>query len=386
MSMPLHFSEQELAERRRRTTEAMAADRLDGMLIFRQETMFYLTGYDTFGYCYFQCLYLGTDGTLTLLTRAPDARQAEYTSMLDDIRVWRDRPDADPARTDLLPILEEHGCRGKRLGVEWEAYGLTGRNARRLMAALDGFCTLEDASELVNRLRVVKSEAEIAYVKRAAELADGALAAAIELAKPGAFEGDILAEMHSVIFKGDGDYPGNEFIIGSGPAMRMGRYFAGRRHLDADDVLTLEFAGVYRHYHYALYRTLKIGKASPKHEDMYRVSRAMLEAGKETAKPGNTLGMLFDAFMTTMKREGYEPDAFAYGYALGTTFAPNWMDWPMIYADNPFVLEPGMVFFLHPSVRDKTLNLCGVCGETILVTGKGSESLSASSLDYVRNT
>jgi Xaa-Pro dipeptidase len=119
---------------------------------------------------------------------------------------------------------------------------------------------------------------------------------------------------------------------------------------------------------------------------MYRVSRAMLEAGKETAKPGNTLGMLFDAFMTTMKREGYEPDAFAYGYALGSTFAPNWMDWPMIYADNPFVLEPGMVFFLHPSVRDKTLNLCGVCGETILVTGKGSESLSASSLDYVRNT
>ncbi len=382
--MPLHFTEDELAGRRRRTTDAMAEAGLDGMLIFRQETMFYLTGYDTFGYCYFQCLYLGADGTLCLLTRAPDARQAAFTSMIPDIRIWKDVPDSDPARTDLRPILEEMGCAGKRLGVEWEAYGLTGRNARRLMAALDGFCTLDDASDLVNKLRVVKSPAEVDYTRKAAALADAALEAAIEASGPGAFEGDVLADMHSAIFRGDGDYPGNEFIIGSGPGQRMGRYFAGRRHMDEDDILTLEFAAAYRHYHYALYRTLKIGKPNPKHEDMYRVSRAMLEAGKETARPGNTVGMLFDSFVATMRAEGYEPDAFAYGYSLGTTFAPNWMDWPMIFSGNPVVLEPGNVFFLHPSVRDADRNLCGVCGETVLITETGCESLSKASLDYIR--
>src|SRR5688572_24376796 len=133
--MPLHFSREELAERRRRTIEAMGKARLDGLLIFRQESLYYLTGYDTFGFVFFQCLYLGADGRMTLLTRAPDLRQAQQTSVIDDIRIWVDREDASPA-TELKGILEEHGCHGTRLGVEWEAYGLTARNGRRLSAAL----------------------------------------------------------------------------------------------------------------------------------------------------------------------------------------------------------------------------------------------------------
>ena len=181
----------------------MAEHGLDGLLMFRQESMYYLTGYDTFGYVFFQCLYLGADGTMTLLTRAPDLRQARHTSVIEDIRLRVDAEDADPAR-QLRGILEEHGCRGRRLGVEWEAYGLTARNGQRLTAALEGFCALEDASELVSRLRVVKSPAELAYVRRAAELADDALDEANRLAQPGAFEGDILAAMHAAVFRGDG--------------------------------------------------------------------------------------------------------------------------------------------------------------------------------------
>ena len=95
--MPLHFTEAELADRRARTCAAMAEAGLDGLLCFRQESMFWLTGYDTFGYVYFQCLYLGADGTMTLLTRAPDLRQAQQTSVIGDIRIWIDRPDAGPA-------------------------------------------------------------------------------------------------------------------------------------------------------------------------------------------------------------------------------------------------------------------------------------------------
>src|SRR3954454_7806495 len=96
--MALHFSEAELAQRRARAIELMAARGLDGLLMFRQESMYYLTGYDTFGYVFFQCLYLGADGSLMLLTRAPDLRQAQHTSMLADIRVWVDGPQAEPAR------------------------------------------------------------------------------------------------------------------------------------------------------------------------------------------------------------------------------------------------------------------------------------------------
>ncbi|MGI9301391.1 MAG: aminopeptidase P family N-terminal domain-containing protein, partial [Gammaproteobacteria bacterium] len=172
--MALHFTREEFADRQRRTLELLAERELDGLLMFRQESMYYLTGYDTFGYVFFQCLYLGADGRLMLLTRAPDLRQALHTSTMEDIRIWVDRPDANPAQ-DLKAALDRLGCQGKRLGVEYEAYGLTAANGRMLDAALDGFCELADASDVVSRLRVVKSEAEMVYVRRAAELADLAL-------------------------------------------------------------------------------------------------------------------------------------------------------------------------------------------------------------------
>ena len=76
---------------------AMAARGLDALLMFKQESMYWLTGYDTFGYCFFQCLVLRADGDLVLLTRAPDLRQAEHTSIIADIRIWVDREGSDPA-------------------------------------------------------------------------------------------------------------------------------------------------------------------------------------------------------------------------------------------------------------------------------------------------
>ncbi|MCA1688641.1 MAG: aminopeptidase P family N-terminal domain-containing protein, partial [Actinobacteria bacterium] len=228
--MSVHFAERELAARREAAAAELARRGLDGLLVFRQESMYYLTGYDTFGYVFFQCLYMGADGeTLTLLTRTPDLRQAEHTSVISDIRVWYDAEGVNPAE-DLKEILDERGCRGKRLGVETDAYGLTGYNLKRVEAALDGFCELVEASDLVTRLRAVKSEAEIAYVREAARLADIALDRAVERAAPGAFEGG-------------GDFPANEVIIGSGPRALLFRYAAGMRRMDPVDQLSLEWAG-----------------------------------------------------------------------------------------------------------------------------------------------
>lgn len=369
----LHFPESEFLARRNQTIEQLSARHLDGLLMFRQESMYYLTGYDSFGYVFFQCLYLGTDGRMTLVTRAPDRRVARYTSVIDDVRVWIDRPDAQPAE-DLRSVLEEHGCAGRRLGVEWEAYGLTARNGQRLVAALDGFCQLEDASELVTRQRVVKRPLELVYVRRAAELADVALSQALALAKPGAFEGDILATLQGAVFRADGDYPGNEFIIGSGPASHLGRYIAGRRSLDADDQLTLEFAGVFRHYHSCLMRMIKIGSPSPHHLDMHKCALDALAACADVLRPGRPLGDVYAAYLRTLERAGYlEDNLNACGYSLGATFSPNWMDWPMLYRNNPVEAEPGMVFFMHMAITDRGLTVAP--GETFLVTATGCERL-----------
>ena len=239
--MTIHFSLAELAARRAAAGRAMDARGLAGLLVFKPESMFYLTGYDTFGFCFFQCLWLGRDGSMTLLTRAPDLRQARHTSVIEDIRVWVDAAGSDPA-VELREVAAGHGAAGERIGVELDTHGLTAANWRRVEAAFDGLCRLEDASGLVSDLRLVKSPAELECVRRAAELADDALAEAERLAVPGACEGDILAAMQGAVFRGGGDYPGNEFVIGSGPGALLCRYFSGRRRLGTRDQLTLEFA------------------------------------------------------------------------------------------------------------------------------------------------
>src|SRR5947199_2332540 len=202
--MDLHFEAREYKSRIRKAIAALEAEGLDGLLMFQQESMYYLTGYDTFGFCFFQCLYLGSDGRLALLTRAPDLRQAPHTSIIEDIRLWTDAAGAEPA-SQLKDMLSELGAQGKRLGIETNSYGLTYSSGKAVTEALDGFCRLTDANNLIDRLRLVKSESELAYVRKAGKLADLALKAAVAETRAGADEGRILAAQQAAIFAGGGD-------------------------------------------------------------------------------------------------------------------------------------------------------------------------------------
>ncbi len=379
--MALHFSNEEYAERVDRACAALQAEGLDALLCFRQETMYWLTGYDTFGYVFFQCLVLRADGRMALLTRAPDLRQAQLTSTIEDIRIWVDREGGNPV-DDLRGVLDDFGLANQRLGVEYEAYGLTARNGRRLDAGLDGYARLEDASTLISRLRVVKSAAEIAFARRAGELGDEALSAAWPLIRPGAFEGDILAAMQGAVFRGGGDYSGNEFIIGSGNHALLCRYQTGRRHLDANDQLTLEWAGVYHRYHAAMMRTIVLGDVPQRQKDLFRAARDALLAVEARLRPGYTYGEAFAAHRDVMDNAGLQQHRLnACGYSLGTTFAPNWMDWPMLYADNPVEFQPGMTVFCHMIIADSDSGLAMTLGRTSLITEGEPECLSQAELD-----
>ncbi|MGD0721794.1 MAG: Xaa-Pro peptidase family protein [Roseiarcus sp.] len=380
--MSVHFSAEEMSARKRRLQEAMAAGRLDGMLLFAQESMFWLTGYDTFGFCFFQCLYFGADGRTALLTRSADLRQAQRTSDIADIRIWRDGAGASPAM-DLRTMLEDLGVRG-RLGVENDSQGLTHYNGSRLERALDGLATLVDASRLVAGLRATKSAAELAFVRAAAQLSDRADRAAIGRTAAGVDEGAILAAMHAEIFEGGGDYPGNEFIIGSGDDALLCRYKSGRRRLQADDQLTLEFAGVYRHYHAAIMRTHIVGRPRPLHRAYHAAAREALEACAAELRPGRTAGDVFAAHARILDGHGLSQHRLnACGYALGAKFTPSWMDAPMFYDGNPFEIAPSQVYFLHMILMDSDSRTAMCLGRTYLVGAAGAEPLNAAGLDLV---
>ena len=111
--MGLHFSQEEFKSRKLKVLNSMKDQNIDALLMFRQESMYWLTGYDTFGYVFFQSLVLDKNGNIILLTRAPDLRQAQNTSNISDIRIWIDKEGSNPI-DDLKIILDELNLKGKK--------------------------------------------------------------------------------------------------------------------------------------------------------------------------------------------------------------------------------------------------------------------------------
>lgn len=381
--MPLHFSRQEFDLRLNRTLAAMRDAELEGMLLFNQASRYWLTGYDSFGFVLFECLVVGADGRMVLLTRPTDVPAAHYTSILDDVRIWEDG--APTAATDALKtLLLDLRYAGRRFGVEYHSFGLTGRNARLLDETLSESFRLVDASELISRLRVTKSEAELVYVRRAAELANDALAEARRLARPGAFEGDILAAAQGAVFRGGGDYPGNEFTLASGAGALLPRYFSGRRHLDAKDQLMLQLGGAYRRYHAALMVTICVGGAIDRQRAMHRVARDCLKEAHAMLRPGCRLGDIYEMYEQAAEQAGFGAGRLSgCGYSLGAAYHPTWMEWPWIFSATDVIAEPNMVFYIHMVLIDREAGYAMAVADTSVVTENGSERLTLPQLDIL---
>jgi Xaa-Pro dipeptidase len=381
--MALHFELSEFDARRERLLAKMAEEKLDALLLFAQESMYWLTGYDTFGYCFFQTLVVKSDGSMTLLTRSADLRQARNTSIIENILIWVDRPNADPT-LDLKNLLSDLDLLGAKIGVEYDTHGMTGRVARLLDNQLASFCQMGDASYLVSTLRLVKSPAEIAHARKAGQLADAALDAALPLIRPGADEAAILAAMQGAVLAGGGDYPANEFIVGSGADALLCRYKAGRRRLDAKDQLTLEWAGVSAHYHAAMMRTVVIGEQDFRQKELYSACLQNLTAIEEVLRPGKTFGDVFDVHARVMDERGLTRHRLnSCGYSLGARFSPSWMEHQMFHAGNPQEITADMTLFVHMIVMDSDSGTAMTLGQTYLTTDGAPEPLSRHNLDLL---
>jgi Xaa-Pro dipeptidase len=381
--MALHFDTEEYANRLQRLTSRMREEKIEAMLLFAQESMYWLTGYDTFGYCFFQTLVVKANGEMVLLTRSADLRQARHTSNIEKIEIWVDRVNADPTM-DLKNLLSDLDLLGCRIGVEYDTHGLTGRNARLLDNQLQSFGQIVDASAIVSRLRLIKSPAEIAYVERAAALSDDALAAALPLIVPGGDEAAILAALQGAVLAGGGDYPANEFVIGSGADALLCRSKSGRRKLDAEDQLTLEWAGVSARYHAPMMRTALIGEPSNRHRELYSACREAIQAMEMVLRPGNTFGTVFETFARLIDERGLARHRLnTCGYSVGARFAPSWMDQQMFLLGNPQEIQPNMSLFVHTIILDSDTGTAMTLGQTYLTTTDTPKPLSRYGLDFI---
>ena len=212
----LPFSREELLARQARLRVELKARGVDAMLIFAQESHYWLTGYDTGGFVFFQCAVITADERpIVLLTRRPDLIQARQTSTIEDIRIWWDADDANPA-SDLKAILDELGLKGSRIAIELNTHGLTGWNLWRVQQTIGDWCQLENDDHLVRRLRLIKSPAEIDYTRKAAAILDKSLEDVIAAAKPGMTDAALKAVYLTSILEQGADMPPNPPLFNSG--------------------------------------------------------------------------------------------------------------------------------------------------------------------------
>ena len=380
----LHFDRAEIEERIAKARVLLGERGLSALLIFAPESHYYLTGYDSTGYLFFQAALLcADDEPVVLLTRRPDLQQAKETSVITDIRIWYNAEDANPAR-ELRAIMEEKGLGGERVGIELDTYGMTGAVHEQVRRAMDGWCRLEDASDLVRGLRAVKSPAEIACVRRSAKLADDALLAMLETSRPGVLDTTVTAAGLSVILEGGGDVPPAGPLVNAGHRALYGRSVCGAHRIGDVDQVTIEFAASFHRYTACLMRTAVVGRSNPRQEEMFTVTRDALAAMTEAARPGRPLGEIDDAHRRVFDAAGYRLSRYsACGYSLGATYRPSWMDVPpMLFSGNKTPARPGMVLFLHAMLPDADRGLAMSAGFTILVTDNGCEILSRIPLEY----
>lgn len=377
-SVNLRFSATEHAGRVAITRAELKKRGLSALLVFAQESHNYLTGFDTAGYVFFQVGIITADeGPTIVLTRRPDLRQAEVASLYDDIRIWLNSENINPAM-ELRAILGELGLTGEKVGVEFASYGLTGANSRQVEAALSGIVDLVDASNIVREQRLIKSPAELKYVRKAGQLADAATRAMIDATTPGILDSEVTAAGVSAMLRGGGDMPAGGPLVNSGPRALYGRGIGAPRRLEETDQMMLELGASYCRYHVCIEHTVVIGKVKQRHRDMIAVAAEALSEITSTARAGQELGTLDDIHRRVLDKAGFAKERFAAcGYALGATFRPTWMDVPpMIYSGNPLIMQPGMVFFVHIMIPDTATGVAAGLGQTFIINEGAAEVLS----------
>jgi len=375
----IHFSREEFSQRQKKTRKHLQELGLDGLLLFKIEDMYWLTGYESDGFCIFGSMFIGTDGALTHLTRPADLGNLSYSSICEDVRISPDTEDSTRAE-HIKDMLRSLGMEGKKIGIQVDTMGLTPRLFLEIKEILDGWCNLAVAPDFIRVLRLVKSPQELSYFRKAGEIMDIVMDKVIEVTYSGAFEGDIYATFYDTLFRLDADLPAHIPPFGSGDSALNLRYTTKRKNVSENDQVTLELGLGYRHYHVACMGVVLTGpEINDRHLKMHKTSVIALDAVQAALRPGTTVGELFDIYKATLE-EHNEHDAVltVAGYTMGAMWPPTWMEEPLIFEGNPLVLEENMTFFTHMILNDRETGLSMAVGETAIITTGAPEIITHS--------
>jgi len=372
----LPFDDGEYRRRLDGVRAEMAKQDIGAFISFTPENIYYLTAHDTPGYYFYQaCVVTPTRPPINVL------RRIETTNTLG--RSWarlavgyEDRQDPVEA---TLGLLHELGVAGETIGLEADAWFISPKRAVQLQKGIEqAGGRVVDASQTVERLRVIKSNPELAYIRMGARALEKAMQAGFNACRIGANENDVAGVIVAELIRHGGEYAGLPPFITSGPRTSLCHSTWAGRTLEQGDVIDFELPGVIKRYCAALFRVGVLGKPDAEFTRRYTMVREALENVIAAIKPGATSGEVHNANKAVFTKYGCgQMLGHRTGYSVGINYPPDWGEGHImsIWDGDERPLQPGMTFHLVPGFLDLGRYAITV-SDTVLVTASGCEVIT----------
>ncbi|MBZ0162419.1 MAG: ectoine hydrolase DoeA [Notoacmeibacter sp.] len=376
-ALNLPFSAEEYARRLAKVRAAMDASGIDVLFVEDPSNMAWLTGYDGWSFYVHQGVLVFHDEDPVWWGRGQDANGAVRTVWMDDANVvpyedhYVQSTERHPMQT-LAALIRDKGYANKRIGLELENYYFSAKAYLTLSEELPD-AELVDATALVNWQRGIKSDEEIAFMRKAARISEAIIDHVVERAEPGLKKNDLVGEIYAMAVRGAGsewgDYPAIVPLLPSGSDAAAPHLTWDGRALQPDMATFFEISGCYRRYHAPFCRTVFLGKPPAFLVEAEKALVEGLEAGLEAARAGNVAADIYAALAVPLERAGIERGARA-GYPIGLSYPPDWGERTIsIRPGDNTVLQPGMTFHFMPGLWMKDWGM--EITESILIRESG---------------
>jgi ectoine hydrolase len=379
----LVFALEEYHSRVRRVKERMDAAGLEVLLVVDTANINYLTGYDGWSFYVHQGVLLALDADEPVwYGRMQDSNGARLTSWLgeENIRGYPDEYVQSRYRHTMsfvAALIRERGWDTRRIGLEMDNYWFSARCFQELQRELPG-AAFRDATNTVNWVKTIKSEAEIATIRQAARICERVMQTAVDVIEAGVWEKDAAARVAGAQIAGTEEYGGDSPAIF--PIMPSAER-TSTAHLTFDpdrryrqgDVVLLELAGCRHRYHAPLSRTVYLGKAPGDLGKIAEVVVRGLNRTLETIKAGITAEEVEARWRQSLKGTGVEKPSRV-GYSFGLNYVPDWGERTVsLRPGDKTILRPGMTLHFMPGIWLESYGF--ECSEPFLVTAEGCEKL-----------
>ena len=376
----LAFPKAEYEARVARLQAEMDARGLDAMLICDSGNMFYVSGYYTFETSLHACVLLPRRGAPAIQVASLEVAIAVLKTWIDEILSF-DRSQTAGVSDQIVGWVEARELAAGRIGIDAHLPALRVALVRELEAALPR-AEFPDASDAIFGLRVVKSTAEIACMRKAAEFTRIGIRAGLDAIAPGRTDNNVAAAAYAAMADAGSEFMSVQPIVAAGYRSSWAHTHFMRVPLAAGDAVFLEFGGVYKRYCAPMMRTAYIG-APP--DDVLRITDAVkdcVERVLATARPGRSChDVALEAGKAFAPVAAQAFHTGVYGYAVGGQFPPSWAERSAFIAEGSETeLAPGMVFHLPTCFRVPGRFGIGL-SETLLITEGGCESLTEATRD-----